>query len=108
HPDRDQLSSIVKSDMLGDGLSIDLEFPYGSLSWGKKTADWDSPEKHKSEIVSSNAQEALLKRTLDQTEYFVKVSWKEQAEFTQVEDHRFSLTPTEAGEISFSVSYAAE
>ncbi|MDO3384809.1 hypothetical protein QWI17_03035 [Gilvimarinus sp. SDUM040013] len=106
HPERDQLTVTASSKLLQQqDLAVEFEFPYGTLSWGKKTADWQSPEKHTTEVVEQRAQGIILKRTLDATVYYVAIAWAGEVRWQKTDAHRYVLQGT-AEELSFSVTYA--
>ena len=90
HPDFDQIAARVQSKMLQRGsISLRFDFPYGSLSWGSKSADWESPHKHKSQIIFQNDQSVVIERILDADKYFVNIQWKGTAQFKQKAKHSF-------------------
>ena len=106
HPGQDQLAARVQSPLLARGqLGIELVFPYGSLSWGKATADWTSPERHSTRLLHSKPHSVLLERQLDQTRYYVSVSWEGKAAFSEQGPHRYTLMPEGDSRLSFSVRY---
>ena len=92
HPQIDQIAVRMNSKLLAKGMiGIRFDFPYGSLLWGKNSADWNSPEKHLSEIISRKKNAVIIKRVLDSTMYYVNIQWKGKAEFKQLEKHSFIL-----------------
>jgi putative sterol carrier protein len=92
HPAIDQIAVRVESKLLQKGnVGIRFDFPYGMESWGKNSADWDSPHKHTSEIIFQNDNAAVIKRELDSDNYFVHIQWKGNAKFIRTEDHSFVL-----------------
>jgi len=92
HPVYDQIAVKIKSVLLNQGkVAISFNFPYASSKWGKNPADWHSPEKHFSTIVLESPNSVLIKRTLDTTEYCVKIYWRGDAEFTKTDRHSFNL-----------------
>ena len=106
HPSIDQIAVRVKSKLLQKGnVGIRFDFPYGTLSWGKNSADWDSPHKHTSKIVFQNYNSADIKRELDSTNYFVHIQWKGTAKFTQTEDHSFVLNISGIDQFEFTCRF---
>jgi len=82
-------------------IGISFDFPYGSLSWGKNSADWDSPQKYTSEIIFQNDQKVLIERKLDSDKYFVNIQWKGTAQFNRITRHSFVLAITSINQFEF-------
>ncbi|OGC03073.1 glycoside hydrolase family 65 [candidate division KSB1 bacterium RBG_16_48_16] len=102
HPQYDQIAARIHSALIGKGrLGIVFNFPYGSLSWGKESADWNNPERHVSKVVHQEAQSAVIERSLDADRYFVEIEWKGRAGLDQVGPHSFVLLPQEADSFEF-------
>lgn len=91
-PDSDTLLFSVSCDSdLPQALSIRFSFPYGSPDISG--ADWDSPERHSTQILQQSGQQLLLKRTLDKTVYFVCVTAQPCAHFKQIAPHEIEMNP---------------
>ena len=107
HPEMDQIAVRVRSSALNDGrIGIRFRFPYGSSSWGKQTADWDSPEKHLSRLLTRTANSAVIRRRLDGTLYYVFITWEGNADFSQDGDHLFSLRNAESESLEFTCRFS--
>jgi hypothetical protein len=112
HPEADQISVRVRSAHLGTGrIRIGLDFPYGSSAWGKDPADWNSPDRHRSEIVAQTAHSVTIRRTLDETEYYVSVYWPGSGTILRKAKHSFILAPgspaeNDIGSFEFSVCFS--
>ena len=107
HPNIDQIAVRVKSKLLQKGgVGIRFDFPYATSSWGKNSADWDSPHKHTSEIIFQNYNSAIIKRELDSTNYFIYILWKGTAKFTQTEEHSFVLNISGKDQFEFTCRFA--
>ncbi len=92
HGEIDQVGVKIESELLSTGrVGIRFAFPYGSTEWGRNGADWTRPERHSSELVTRGDNSALIKRTLDETQYFVQVNWKGRGELETKDDHTFIL-----------------
>ncbi len=51
HPQLDQIADRIHSELVDKGrLGVIFNFPYGSLSWGKNSADWENPDKHETMV----------------------------------------------------------
>ena len=84
HPDRDQLAVALQSSLIGKGMmQVNLRFPYPSGGHADDATDWNSPEKHQTEIVAQDEQSYLLKRTLDSTVYYINLEFEGEATLTR-------------------------
>lgn len=102
HPEIDQIAVRIKSEWLHKGnIGIVFDFPYGSLSWGKNSADWESPQKHTSEIIFQNDHTVVIERKLDSDKYFVNIQWKGTAQFNRITRHSFVLVITNRDQFEF-------
>ncbi len=94
HQDLDMISARIESPLIEAGrLSIEWLFPYGMPVHVHAGYDFDSPEKHNSEIIYTGSNKATISRKLDEDSYFSKISWSEGSAFKEKERHRFILEP---------------
>jgi hypothetical protein len=92
HPKLDLLAVEIESPLIAEGrLALRFAFPYGSQSM--QAADWQKPERHKSELVSQHADGVEIHRQLDSDEYFASVKWTGKALFANEKAHTFWLAP---------------
>jgi protein-glucosylgalactosylhydroxylysine glucosidase len=98
HPDMDVLAVCVSG-----GVGVGIEFPGASPEMN--AADWKSPERHHTEIVSQKPGRCALTRRLDGDSYFVRVAWASPAEFRQAGPHRFLLRAT-GKSLDFTVGFS--
>ena len=92
HPQRDLLAVVVASTLIAEGrLSVRFDFPYGSPAM--KAADWQAPDRHRTQILRQDRNSVELRRRLDDDEYFVTVSWGRWAELLAEQTHAFLLKP---------------
>ena len=106
HPDIDQIAVRIKSDLLQKGsIGIRFDFPYGSTSWGPNAADWNSPEKHTSEILFQTHHSVVVQRRLDSDKYFVHIQWKGNAKFVRVKNHSFILMLSDKNQSEFTCRF---
>ena len=114
HPLADAIGVSVESDLIGKGdLSIFFEFPYGdSRQMTDYVGDYDKPELHSSSVEMTGDNSAMIRRVMDDAEYFVAVNWDSEASFqrgdTISSPHRFYLHPTGTGEFSFTCEFINE
>ena len=106
HPDIDQIAVRMRSNLLSKGkVGIRFNFSYGMTSWGKNSTDWNSPDKHTSEIVSLSNHSVTVKRTLDSDKYFVHIQWKGNAKFVRTKEHSFVLSIFEHDQFEFTCGF---
>ena len=92
HPHIDQLVASVQSPLIRKGrMKLNLRFPYPTGVHSDDATDWNSPEKHRSEIVSKDDTSFVVKRTLDETVYYVTVRYEGKAEVSEKEAHYFVI-----------------
>src|SRR5262249_46401546 len=92
HPDVDLLAVAVETPLIGDGrVGVRFVFPYGDP--GMQAADWEKPERHRSKLVAQTANRANLRRTLDEDEYSVAITWHGAGSFLTDRPHTFLLVP---------------
>ena len=109
HPQIDMVATRINSRLVERGqLEIELAFPYGSPHKDMVTADWSSPERHKTFILGRTGDTVDLQRQLDQDQYFVRVAWRGEADFEQQGAHSFVLRPDKSsGRFEFQVAFSA-
>ena len=106
NPDKDQLAATITSDMIQKGLmKLNLRFPYPTGGHADDATNWDAPEKHKTELVSQDDNSFVLKRTLDETTYFVTVSYSGEADVVEKDKHYFVIAP-KSSDFSFTCDFS--
>ncbi|MCR4860348.1 MAG: hypothetical protein K5910_06770, partial [Bacteroidales bacterium] len=70
-------------------------------------SNWNADELHHTEILSQEDSHALIRRTLDDTVYYVSLRWSGKAALAQTGPNRLVLSP-ESGNWDFSVRFTAE
>lgn len=94
--DKDCMFARIKSDMLKDQrATISFKFAYPTGKHADSGADWNSADKHQSQIVASDKNYATIARTVDATTYFVTIKWEGNATLKEVAPHHFSLSTTD-------------
>ena len=88
-------------------LPVVLRFPYPTGQHSDDGSDWCADGRHRTEILSQNSGDALLRRTLDDTVYYVALRWSGRATLEQTGPNRLTLTP-ERGDWTFCVRFAQE
>ena len=99
HPQLDLLAVWVRSALLDGGdLVVRFDFPYGSPSM--QAADWQQPDRHKTEVIRKTRNRAEILRTLDADKYRVAVAWEDPAQLDVVERHSLILSAKRKGQRS--------
>ncbi|MCX6144737.1 MAG: hypothetical protein NTZ35_16140 [Ignavibacteriales bacterium] len=107
HPTIDQIGVRIRSTLLQKrNVGIRFDFPYGSTSWGKSSADWNSPHKHSSEIIVQSDQSATIERTLDSVRYYVNIQWNSAAQLKRVGRHSFLLVISDDDRFDFTCNFS--
>ena len=109
HPETDLIAVHLESPTLeAMRLGIGFEFPYGSLLWGKTAYDWQSPNRHTSEIIAQGSDFVTIARQLDSTIYYVHIRWEGAAQFSHIEPHTFLLAINSDDEFSFTCHFSEQ
>lgn len=75
-PEVDRIAARIESHKR---LPLVVRFPYPTGAHSDDGCDWTADEKHLTEVVSSDEQQALLRRTIDTTTYYVQLHWEGKA-----------------------------
>ncbi|MFL9835812.1 hypothetical protein [Chryseobacterium terrae] len=96
-PEKSTVAFSVQSKLLKNGkLKTAFRFPYSydfSIK-NKPPFDWKHPDLHTTVIVKKDSNSILLKRMIDESEYFVTITWRGKAKFTLKGAHYFMLDAT--------------
>ncbi|MDR0699871.1 MAG: hypothetical protein LBG28_11760 [Tannerella sp.] len=103
HPEKDLLAVRISSP---SKPAIKLRFPYPTGNHSDDACDWNSNDRHYTDVISETSSSALLKRTLDETIYFVSIQWEDPAKITRKENNYFIITP-ENEKLTFTVSFSS-
>jgi protein-glucosylgalactosylhydroxylysine glucosidase len=106
HPTADVLSFKIKSDLLTKKrLGVKLRFPYPTGVHTDDACNWSQAQMHQSALIEQKQGSAIVKRTLDATEYSVKVSWAGEATLREKESHYYVLNAVKGNELEVSVGF---
>ena len=106
HPKSDLIAVSLKSQLIEKGrMKVNFRFPYPSGKHTDDATDWNVPQKHKTEVCSQDEHSFVLKRTLDNTVYYVSVVYEGKASLEEIMPHYFVLTP-ENNEFSFVCDFS--
>jgi len=92
HPHLDMLAAKIESSLRP---AIKLRFPYPTGGHSDDACDWNSNDRHQTEIITQTASSALLKRTLGNSIYFVSVQWEGNATIAEKEANYFVIIPAD-------------
>lgn len=105
-PEKDEMAYLIRSPLIEKKrLAISFRFPFPTAKHTDDACDWNSPEKHTTEIVNEFPNSVLLKRTLDATVYYVHIKWDGEAKFGLNGAHYYTLNPSSSNfnlQVSFS------
>lgn len=108
HPEKDLLVAKLHSSLIDkEQMKVHFRFPYPTGGHSDEATDWTVPEKHRTEIISQDAHSFILKRTLDETIYYVRVTYEGEATLTEKEPHYFVLIPG-ADQFAFTCEFLEE
>jgi hypothetical protein len=104
HPQNDMIGAKINSTARP---AIKFHFPYPSGAHSDDGCNWDSDEKHSTNIVSQSENSALLERIIDATVYYVNVQWEGNAKITKKAKNYFVLQPS-SDEFAFTAAFIDE
>ncbi len=97
----DTLHDVLASRIVSDGnITLRLRFPYPTGGHSDDACDWTKDNLHSTDIVSSSANEAVFKRTLGNTIYYVTLRWHGKASVKRQSRNSF-LLKAEGRELDF-------
>jgi hypothetical protein len=104
HPDYDLISVRIVSDLIGlNRLKVRINFPLGVET--PNGYDFNSPEKHSTEIIADTNNTTIFRRCQDDNKYNVIV-WRNDAVLKEAERHLYYLEPSSADSVySFSCQF---
>ncbi len=115
HPSASALSAKITTPLFIKGnAEVTFSFPYPKGGHVDDASNWDAIDKHQTEIVAQTDHSALLKRTLDATIYYARITWDDGAMLVKTAEHVFALrltAPTGRSDrmlnptISFTIEY---
>lgn len=92
HPNVSALSAKVVTPLFIKGNAcITFTFPYPSGGHVDDASNWNADDKHMTEIVCQDASSVLLKRTVDETVYYVRISWEGTADLVMKDKNKYAL-----------------
>ena len=110
HPTLDMMAACVEAAApTADGKyqGICLRFPYPTGAHADDACLWGADDKHQTEVVRQDANSALLKRTLDNTVYYVDLRWEGKASLNEKARNYWVLVPSEP-QLAFTCRFVGE
>ncbi|HWI92950.1 MAG TPA: hypothetical protein VNT20_16850 [Flavisolibacter sp.] len=90
----DAIGVKVRSQLIQEGrLKVKLLFPYPTGAWTDEGANYSNDEKHKSSVIMSHDNGAVILHQLDTTKYYVSFKWEQDGSIDQKGHHYFLITP---------------
>jgi hypothetical protein len=105
HPKLDMISTTIFST--SGNPAIKLHFPYPTGNHTDDACNWDANEKHSSGIIRQTERSLVIKRVLDNTVYYVTVSWENQAKWSQKEKNYF-IIQSQGHSLNLTCRFSAE
>lgn len=103
HPDEDMIaSSIVTTG--ADIPAVKFRFPYPTGGHSDDACDWSKDELHSTVIINQTEESVLLKRTLGETVYYVRIQWENPAVLQEKSGNCFTLK-AQGHNLAFSCSF---
>ncbi|HEX7904121.1 MAG TPA: hypothetical protein VF487_09600 [Chitinophagaceae bacterium] len=94
HQQWDAVSFSIESPLLTDKrIQVRIRFPYPNGQWKDVGNNWLNNEMHHSTIISQYTSQAIIKRTLDTTNYYTSLNWT-SGTIKKKSDHYFLLEPS--------------
>ncbi len=96
HPQKDMVSARISSPLIAtERLSVKFSFPYPTGQHADDATDWNHPNRHSTVAEQLSDHSVLLKRTIDTTIYYIRITWEGAAKFEEKQPHLFTLTPSD-------------
>ncbi|MET1056829.1 MAG: hypothetical protein ABWY16_16080 [Pedobacter sp.] len=110
HQTDDIVSARVKSSLIAQGrLRVKLRFPYPTGDWADVGDNFSSSEKHRSAVIKTQAEGALISHQLDSASYFAALHWTGKALLSEKGKHAFVLLPDKSSAVfDLSVSFTPQ
>ncbi|WP_300725288.1 hypothetical protein [uncultured Bacteroides sp.] len=102
HPSEDRIAATISSSTL---VSLKLRFPYPTGAHADDACNWTSDDKHSTELIACDDHSAILKRVLDDTEYYVMLQWEGKGRIYEKQKNYFVLQSSEPT-LSFTCSFS--
>ena len=102
----DPKQDMIATHVVSNGkIAVDFRFPYPTGGHSDDACNWTKDELHSTLLVKKSQNSAVLKRVIDETEYFVMIHWQGKAKLKQIGKNWFQLQ-TSNKDLSLTCEYA--
>ena len=105
--ENETIAIIVDSELIRDGsLSVIINFPYGAMDI--TASDWNSPDKHETNINQIKKTQFFIERILDRNQYYVGLQTGENIKINIENKHKIIINGDLDNHLELSVAFAKE
>lgn len=101
HPERDILSATIAAT---EPMALKFCYAYPTGAHCDDACNWEANDKHSTTLISNRKNDAILKRVIDESIYYVVLKWEGDAELTEKEKNYFVLN-SKQDTLNFSCEY---
>jgi len=95
HQSVDMVAFQIQSELIGTGrLKVKINYPYAAKGKFNTGYDFSHPEKHTTQLFNQTQTSATVKRQLDATTYFSKITWSKNGKIIQSKEHELYIEPS--------------
>ncbi len=109
HPDIDLIAVRIESPLLPKGqLKLSIHFPYSYDASIKNKPPFDRahPDSHVTRMAKPNKNSVLFQRLLDDSRYYVKITWEGDNQVKQKGPHEFIFEPSSGEQLTFVCAFS--
>ena len=104
HPTADMIATHIQSK---GTIAVDVRFAYPTGGHSDDACDWTKDNLHSTELVAHTSHSAVLKRTVDETVYFVMLGWQGSAQLKQKGKNYYQLL-SKSSDLRLTCEYAQQ
>lgn len=104
HPERDILSAMIAAT---EPMAINLRYAYPTGAHCDDASNWEADDKHSTTLLSDRKNDAILKRVIDESTYYVVLQWEGDAELTEKAKNYFVLN-SKQDTLRFTCEYRSD
>lgn len=109
HQNQDLVAARIESPLIAARkLAVQWKFPAAVAVNTHHGYDFNSPDKHQSNLETLSENEVLIKRKLDNDQYQVAIEWKGPASIGKTAEHHYVLQAQKGESLEFSCLFAPE
>jgi hypothetical protein len=106
HQQQDAIAVKVTSPLIQQGrIKIRIRFPYPTGQWSDAGNNWENTEKQFSSIITQKNNSAVLKHSLDTTEYFIGLQFPQGSTIKEKGAHYYLIQPPKSAGFSMSFRF---